>query len=605
MSETTRTPFFSRYEILEQLGEGGFGTVYKARHKILGRLVALKVLPPALRQEAESMERFKREAAALAQLDHPHVVRVYDADVEQSFPYLAMELVDGEDLRHALDARGRLPMAAVVRLGLELAEALDHVHRQDIVHRDVKPSNVIIDPDGAARLTDFGIAFAATLPRISRGMLGTPEYMSPEQVEGRRVDGRSDLYSLGMTLYECLTGGVPFRREGDSLTALNALVRRILKEPVPPVRTRRPDTPAWLAEAVERCLAKQPADRFGDGAALAAVLRAGLGSAAVPAHPRQRAPRSAPPTLVHDGRRRSKAGWAALLAGILLLGGAGYGYSAGWFSGLFDLSFITKNDRRADDASDSSHAGLPLLDSTLIAANDEDEADDVASLPDSVPAGVDATEPDPSILPKKEKPPEAPASLEDVVARAAAAYRAGRFAEALPLLREAAGRGSPVAQTYLGAMYAGGQGTPQDHVEAVRWYRLAAGQGYAPAQFNLGLMYRQGRGVPQSDREAAAWYRKAAEQGYAPAQFNLGLMYRQGRGVEPSNKEAFAWYLKAAEQGHANAQYNVGRLYWRGEGVPQNDAETIRWYRKAAAQGHERARLALERMTGENQENGN
>ena len=274
MPETTRTPVFSRYELIEELGEGAFGAVYKARHRVMKRLVALKVLPPALRKDAETRERFEREAEALARLNHPHVVQIHDADIEQSFPYLAMEFVEGRDLRKVLQERKRLSVDEVIQLGVEMAQALNHVHSQGIVHRDVKPSNIMIGPDGHAKLTDFGIAFAATLPRITQGVLGTPEYMSPEQVEGRAVNGRSDLYSLGAVLYECLAGAVPFRRQGEGLTEMYALLKRIQEEPVPTIR--RADVPPWLADVLARCLAKEPGDRFPDGEALAKTLRVGL-----------------------------------------------------------------------------------------------------------------------------------------------------------------------------------------------------------------------------------------------------------------------------------------------------------------------------------------
>ncbi len=271
MPETTRTPVFTRYEILEELGSGGMGTVYKARQKFVGRLVAFKVLPPALRQDAEALQRFEREAAALGRLKHPNVVAVFDAGVEGGFPYLAMEFVQGKNLRQVLQERGRLSVDEALRLGIEMAEALEHVQRRGLVHRDVKPSNILIDPDGKAMLTDFGIAFAATLPRITQGAMGTPEFMSPEQADGRALDIRSDLYSLGVVLYEGLAGAVPFKREGDSLTSLSKLLHEILH--APPPRLTVPGVPAWLADAIHRCLEKDPARRFQTGADLARVLR--------------------------------------------------------------------------------------------------------------------------------------------------------------------------------------------------------------------------------------------------------------------------------------------------------------------------------------------
>jgi serine/threonine protein kinase len=275
MAETIRTPVFNRYEVREKVGSGGMGTVYKAYDTHLNRCVALKVLPPVLQEHAEALERFKREARALARLKHPGVAAVYDASVAHGFPYLVLEFVEGATLEQVLRERGPLGIEEVVRLGLDLAEALEHIHRQRIIHRDVKPSNIIIGPEGRAVLADFGIALIASLPRISHGLLGTPEYMSPEQADGRPFDGRADLYSLGVVLYECLTGSVPFERAGESLAELTALMHHILEAPLPALQERREDVPAWLAAIIERCLAKPPENRYDQAADLARALGRG------------------------------------------------------------------------------------------------------------------------------------------------------------------------------------------------------------------------------------------------------------------------------------------------------------------------------------------
>ena len=275
MPETIRTPIFNRYEVLDKIGSGGMGTVYKALDVHLDRWVALKVLPPGLQEHPETLERFKREARALARLKHPSVAAVYDASVESGFPYLVLEFIEGENLEQVLAERGPLEIQEVVRMGVELAEALDHIHQHHVVHRDIKTSNIIIGPEGRAVVADFGIALVATLPRISRGALGTPEYMSPEQADGKALDGRADLYSLGVVLYECLTGTVPFDREGESLAELTLMMQAIMEAPLPPLRTRRADVPAWLAAVVERCLAKKPEDRYDSGADVALALQRG------------------------------------------------------------------------------------------------------------------------------------------------------------------------------------------------------------------------------------------------------------------------------------------------------------------------------------------
>lgn len=275
MADTTRTPVFDRYEILEKIGSGGMGTVYKASDTHLDRWVALKVLPPGLQEHAETLERFKREARALARLKHASVAAVYDANVERGFPYLVMEFVEGENLENILAEKGHLSIPDIVQIGIELAEALQHIHDHRIVHRDVKTANIIIEQSGRGVLADFGIAFVASLPRISRGALGTPEYMSPEQADGKPLDGRTDIYSLGVVLYECLTGHVPFQREGASLAELTALMQHILDDPVPSLKEHRTDVPGWLAEVVASCLSKRPDQRFSCGQDLAEALRQG------------------------------------------------------------------------------------------------------------------------------------------------------------------------------------------------------------------------------------------------------------------------------------------------------------------------------------------
>lgn len=296
MIETTRTPVFSRYEVLERIGSGGMGTVYKARDLHLDRWVALKVLPPGMRGDVEALERFKREARALARLKHPRVAAVYDAHVEGGFPHLVMEYVEGENLERRLQQQSLLPEQDAVRLGIEVAEALEHIHSHNLVHRDVKTSNIIIGAEGKAVLTDFGIAFEPSLPRISQGALGTPEYMSPEQAGGRVLDGRSDLYSLGVVLYECLTGTLPFQRQGESLAALTGLMTDVLEAPVPPLRVRCAAVPAWLEAVVLKCLAKEPAERFATAAELALALRmAGASEKPVTVAPRNEAMPGPPP----------------------------------------------------------------------------------------------------------------------------------------------------------------------------------------------------------------------------------------------------------------------------------------------------------------------
>ncbi len=249
------------------------GAVYKARDVRLDRDVALKILPPGLREDGEALERFRREARTLAQLKHPGVASVFDADVEGDFPYLVMEFVEGENLEQLLRRRGTLPTEEVVRIGIEMAEALEHIHCHGIVHRDLKSANTIIGPEGRAVVVDFGVAHVGSLPRISQGTLGTPEYMSPEQAQGQRMDGRSDIYSVGVVLYECLAGELPFPKTGEGLSGLADVLQRVVEEAAAPVRNKRKDVPQWLDDVIQRCLSKRPEDRFTSAADLAVALR--------------------------------------------------------------------------------------------------------------------------------------------------------------------------------------------------------------------------------------------------------------------------------------------------------------------------------------------
>jgi serine/threonine protein kinase len=263
---------FGRYLIRRELGRGAMGVVYEARDTESVADVALKViaLAPGLSAETRRRqeERFDREAAALAQLDHPRVVRLLDRGEVDGRRYFVMELVAGTTLRDRLQMQGALSVAELVRLGIEMGHALDHVHQRGIVHRDVKPENIMLLPDGGAKLMDFGIARLVLEQETaaSSGFQGSPSYMSPEQVAGLRVDGRSDLYSLAVTLYEAATG----RRavEGDSIPAI---LHKVAHEYPPP--------PAGLPPALQailmRAMAKDPGQRYVRGAELADDIREG------------------------------------------------------------------------------------------------------------------------------------------------------------------------------------------------------------------------------------------------------------------------------------------------------------------------------------------
>ena len=265
-----------RYRIDRELGRGAMGAVYLGTDPKINRQVAIKTM--ALSQEfhgdelTEARQRFFREAETAGRLQHPDIVTIFDAGEDQELAYIAMEYLKGEDLqRHTQGTL--LPVADVVRIGARVAEALAYAHSQGVVHRDIKPANVMIDlPSDQVKVTDFGIARIADSARTRTGMvLGTPSFMSPEQMAGRRVDGRTDLYSLGVMLYQLLTGQLPHR--ADSMATL---MYEIANQTPPDVRNWRPEVPEPLARAVALALEKRPEARYADGRQMAADLLAAL-----------------------------------------------------------------------------------------------------------------------------------------------------------------------------------------------------------------------------------------------------------------------------------------------------------------------------------------
>jgi eukaryotic-like serine/threonine-protein kinase len=248
-----------RYELVELIGKGGMSSVFKAHDRLLDRTVAIKVLHPHYTDDEEYVERFRREARSVAQLSHPNIVTVIDRGEDEGRQFIVFEYVEGENLKQRLQQTGAMPVQDVLLLGLQMARALSFAHLRGLVHRDVKPQNVLLNDDGQAKMTDFGIARSVDVEgvTITGTVLGTSEYIAPEQARGQRVDAQTDVYSLGVVLYELLTGAVPYEGETFVTVALQHV-----NEPVPSVLERRPDAPPRLALAVEQAMAKSPDQRF-------------------------------------------------------------------------------------------------------------------------------------------------------------------------------------------------------------------------------------------------------------------------------------------------------------------------------------------------------
>jgi predicted Ser/Thr protein kinase len=296
--ESLRPRFAAQYALERELGRGGMGVVFLARELSLDRMVAIKVLPPSLADDPATRERFLREARTAAQLSHPNIVPIFRADAMDGLAYFAMGYVDGENLAERLASRGPLPPADAVRILREAAWALAYAHARGVVHRDVKPENIMLERGtGRVTVTDFGIARDVRAKNLTADgtVLGSVHYMSPEQVSGEGLDGRSDLYALGVVAFQLLSGRLPF----DAPQASAVLLMQAMRA-APSLGELAPTVPAPLVQVVDRCLRKDPAERYATGEALAEALTQALQQA-------QSGPQAAPDLVLSE--ESAKAVW--------------------------------------------------------------------------------------------------------------------------------------------------------------------------------------------------------------------------------------------------------------------------------------------------------
>src|SRR5918999_130407 len=253
------TTLNGRYALESKLGSGGMSTVYLARDATLERWVAVKILHREISDQPDQLERFSRESRTVAQLSHPNVVAVIDAGEDGGHPYIVFEYVEGENLKQRIKRLGPLDPQEALAYAIEVARGLSVAHARKLVHRDVKPQNVLIDAEGRAKVTDFGIARELEQQGVTATgrVLGTTDYVAPEQAMGHGVDPRSDVYSLGVVFYEMLVGQVPFHADSQVGVAM-----KHVNEELPDVQRRRPEASAAVALVVERATAKNPAERY-------------------------------------------------------------------------------------------------------------------------------------------------------------------------------------------------------------------------------------------------------------------------------------------------------------------------------------------------------
>jgi serine/threonine protein kinase len=308
-----------QYELVDVLGQGGMSVVYQGRHHLTDQQVALKILPPELAAHSQVKSRFLEEAKALAQLDHPNIVHLYNFGQENGSFVLAMQFVVGKTWERMIVESGRLPWAATIRIAIDVLRALEYAHGRGIIHRDMKPSNVLVrDLDGAATVMDFGIAKMTTSSRLTATgqTMGTVRYMSPEQVRGQEVDPTTDLYSLGATIFESILGETPF----DGETHFEIMSKHLTDAPVPPSK-RGVQIPHALEEGLLRLLAKKPAERFPSAREVRKLFEAVLRENDVGFSETQRVSRPSRPALssetpVANGARAAKMPKASELSSV-------------------------------------------------------------------------------------------------------------------------------------------------------------------------------------------------------------------------------------------------------------------------------------------------
>jgi hypothetical protein len=365
------TVLSGRYRLEAKLGSGGMSTVYLARDTTLDRDVAVKVMHREMSEQPDQLERFRQEARAVAKLSHPNVVAVIDAGEDGGFPYIVFEYVEGETLKQRIGRVGALDPQEALAYAIEIARGLTVAHGRKMVHRDIKPQNVLIDSEGRAKLTDFGISRQLEQDGMTATgrVLGTTDYVAPEQAMGRDVDPRSDVYSLGVVLYEMLIGQVPFHADSQVGVAM-----KHVNEELPDVQQRRPEVSAAAALVVERATAKDPAKRYQDVGAMIDDLSTALEVEAARAGSTTGEATSvleAVPPAKRKLSTRARWSWAAILLIILIGGGAlvavqliGNGSSPGGGGALKEkgtpigISSATDYDPQGDGEEDSEDVGF-------------------------------------------------------------------------------------------------------------------------------------------------------------------------------------------------------------------------------------------------------
>lgn len=620
-----------QYRVTEQIGLGGMATVYKAYQPSLDRFVAIKVLSALHAKTPGFKERFFREARAVAQLSHPNILPVYDLGVENDICFLVMKCVSGSSMRDIIGEP--MALSRVCRFIDQIAAALDHAHDRGIIHRDIKSHNLLLEGDWVF-LTDFGIAKimeASTVLTNAGELMGTPCYMSPEQASGKPVDHRTDIYSLGIVLYEMITGTVPFKGE----TPYGVIYKHI-HDPLPLPRNHRPDLPDAVERVILRALAKDPKHRYDHAGQLAEALREAVASvmrdaAAEPALASSRPgedastfpvpphafPETDPTVAPHASTlKRGRRAWLLSVAGVLLT-------LAGIVWTLVHIgSIVPPGGSPSEQALHPSPPATPSLASLRIESTPPSAAIEVDGVRvGTTPGRIELPPGDHQVrleIPghqpwtgqvRLERDHEYPMSVDLKPVVAAASLRIDSTPAGAEVLVDGARTGAtpveselPLGSHSIRLSLAGFRDFERTlHLDEPKAYQVIVDliQADLPPQapslpaaepvpeppeadFIKGRQLLEAR----SYRQAFDRLMKAAAQGHVESQNEVGYMLMHGLGVKKNLKDAVAWFRKGASQGHSGSQNNLGILYLKGgPGIGQDDREALNWFRMAAEQG--------------------
>jgi hypothetical protein len=544
-ADTHPTLKFGRYHVIREIGRGGMGVVLEAVDPLIGRKIALKVIH--LDAFADRAGADFAEARVAGRLSHPGIVIIYDVGEEEGRPYIAMELVEGPTLFQLMKA-GRIPEGMAIDFLRQAASAIDHANSNGVIHRDLKPANVMLHRDTTIKITDFGISkMAGARHRTATGLvMGTPSYMSPEQIRAMPLDGRSDQFALAAIAYELLTGSMSF--PGETMAAMYLIV----EGKRPSARALNADLPPAVDDVFFRALAKEAGQRYASSTEFVEALATALVKPVMaPVDPP--AQKAAPPVAVVSPKpRRSTWIVAAGLLAAAALGGAAalvFRNSPAKITAGVPPPAVEQPKARETTTPPPVDPGPPL-------PPEEKGPKDLAEGPrDPV---------------KKPAPKEVSAS--ELRERGQSSQKNGNLQDAEKSFREAAKAGDSPSMVQLGSLLATRR-EPQADSEALNWFHKAAAAGNPVAMDAIGHMHESGRANPVGTSEAAKWYAKASDAGNAAGTYDLGRI------VEKQNPAAAAdLYRKAAEAGDVRAQSAVARLRAtaRTEPRPRASAGPIR-----------------------------